>query len=134
MDYRKQLDEALAIAKDTKSFEFGNDVLGLAPELFRKNFGEKAALVLADNNTWKAAGEAVTKHIQDAGIECRTYIFPEEEFHAEFEFVDRVDKILDSYDAIPVAVGSGVINDLCKLAAFHHEKPYMVVALSLINI
>ena len=51
MDYRKQLDEALAIAKDTKSFEFGNDVLGLAPELFRKNFGEKAALVVADNNT-----------------------------------------------------------------------------------
>ena len=27
-----------------------------------------------------------------------------------------------------MAVGSGVINDLCKLAAFHHEKPYMVVA------
>ena len=80
MDYRRQLDEALAIAKDTKSFEFGNDVLGLAPELFRKNFGEKAALVVADNNTWKAAGEAVTKHIQDVGIECRTYIFPEEEF------------------------------------------------------
>ena len=57
MDYRKQLDEALAIAKDTKSFEFGNGVLGLAPELFRKNFGEKAALVVADNNTLQAPGE-----------------------------------------------------------------------------
>ena len=128
MDYRKQLDEALAMANDTKVFEFGNDVLGLAPKLFRENFGDKPALVVADKNTWRAAGKVVTDFIKDAGIKCDTYIFEEDEFHAEFEFVDRVDKILDASDAIPVAVGSGVLNDLCKLAAFHHERPYMVVA------
>ncbi len=129
MDCRKQIDGALQKAADTKCFEFGNNVLNLAPELFRKNFGDGAqALIVADRNTWKAAGKDVRGYFSEAGISCRTYLFEEEEFHAEFEYVDRIDKILDEFNAVPVAVGSGVLNDLCKLAAFHHNIPYMVVA------
>lgn len=129
MDCRKQIDEALQMAADTKCFEFGNDVLRLAPELFRRFFGEESqALVVADRNTWKAAGQSVAGYFDGAAISYRTYLFEEDEFHAGFEYVDRIDKILDEYNAVPVAVGSGVINDLCKLAAFHHNIPYMVVA------
>ena len=101
MDYRKQLDEALAMANDTKVFEFGNDVLGLAPKLFRENFGDKPALVVADKNTWRAAGKVVTDFIKDAGIKCDTYIFEEDEFHAEFEFVDRVDTVSYTHLTLP---------------------------------
>lgn len=127
-DYRKQLNEALAIANDTKVFEFGNNVLGLAPELFKQNFGDAPALVVADKNTWKVAGQKVAEDFANAEIDCRTYLFEEDEFHAEFEFVKKIDAILDTCNAIPVAVGSGVINDLCKLSAFNHGRPYMVVA------
>ena len=36
--------------------------------------------------------------------------------------------VLESTAAIPVAVGSGTINDLTKLAAHRVNRPYMVVA------
>ncbi len=129
MDFRKQLDDALRMATDTKCFEFGNNILHLAPELFRNNFGEDAkALVVADHNTWKAAGKEVQEYLEKGGIACRTYIFEEDEFHAEYGLVERIDAILNDYPSTPVAVGSGVINDLCKVAASHHNTPYMVVA------
>ncbi len=43
-------------------------------------------------------------------------------------YSDEIGAELDEFPSIPVAVGSGVINDLCKLAAFRHNVPYMVVA------
>ncbi len=129
MDFRKQLDDALQMAVDTKCFEFGNNILNLAPKLFKNNFGNDAkALIVADRNTWKAAGKDIAEYLENAGITCRTYIFEEEEFHAEYRFIERIDALLDDFNAVPVAVGSGVINDLCKVAAAHHNTPYMVVA------
>ncbi|WP_304418004.1 sn-glycerol-1-phosphate dehydrogenase, partial [uncultured Duncaniella sp.] len=128
IDFNARIKEALALASDTKVFEFGEDVLNLAPKLFNENFPAKNALVVADRNTWEAAGKKVWKYLVDAGIECRKFIFPMDEFHADSKYADEIGIVLDVYPAIPVAVGSGVINDLCKLAAFRHNIPYMVVA------
>ena len=41
---------------------------------------------------------------------------------------DELTNVLSSTDAVPVAVGSGTINDLTKLAADRVNRPYMVVA------
>lgn len=128
IDFNARIKEALALASDTKVFEFGEDILSLAPKLFNENFPDKNVLIVADRNTWKAAGEKVWKHMTGAGIECRKFIFPMEEFHADEKYADEIGIVLDVYPAIPVAVGSGVINDLCKLAALRHNVPYMVVA------
>src|SRR5262249_6366695 len=40
----------------------------------------------------------------------------------------RLRDALESVDAVPVAVGSGTINDLTKLAAHRLGRPYMAVA------
>ena len=128
IDFKIRLKEALALASDTKVFEFGENVLHLAPSLFKENFPGKNALIVADKNTWKAAGEEVYNYMKEAGIECEKFIFQMDEFHSEERFSNEIGAALDKYPAIPVAVGSGVINDLCKLAAFRHDIPYMVVA------
>jgi len=39
-----------------------------------------------------------------------------------------LDDILKMTDAIPVAVGSGTINDLTKLSSFRNNRPYLCVA------
>ena len=39
-----------------------------APEMFRSLFGNQKAIVVADTNTWKAAGQYVQKYLEEAGI------------------------------------------------------------------
>lgn len=128
MDTKKVIEEALKISVDTKSFVCGKGVLSQTPTLFKEYFPEKDAIVIADKNTWRVAGEAVYNDLCEAGIVTSYYIFPEDEFHPDEEFIERVDKKLDESGAIAVAVGSGVINDLCKLASFHHDQRYLCVA------
>ncbi|ROT18442.1 iron-containing alcohol dehydrogenase [Muribaculaceae bacterium Isolate-113 (HZI)] len=128
IDFNARIKDALALASDTKVFQFGEDILKHAPDLFMENFPGKKALIVADGNTWGAAGEKVWSYFKGAGIECRKHLFGMEEFHADSIYSDEIGAELDEFPSIPVAVGSGVINDLCKLAAFRHNVPYMVVA------
>ena len=128
MDNTQCIQDALKIATDTKAFELGKGVLHRAPTLFREHFPGRKAVIIADNNTWKAAGEAVYAYMQEAGVDCERHLFEEEEFHADWPYVDRVDAVLDRTGAVAVAVGSGVINDLCKLASFHHGQSYFCIA------
>jgi glycerol-1-phosphate dehydrogenase [NAD(P)+] len=48
--------------------------------------------------------------------------------YAEHKFVEELQDWLRNHDAIPVAVGSGTINDLTKLAAHEVGRPYICVA------
>lgn len=128
MNYTQCILDALRIATDTKAFELGEGVLDRAPALFREHFPDRKALIVADNNTWKAAGEAVDAFLREAGVACERFLFEEEEFHADYPYVERLDEALDRTGAVIVAVGSGVINDLCKLASFHHDQSYLCVA------
>ena len=120
--------DALKIATDTKAFELGEGILHRAPALFREYFPDRKAVIIADNNTWKAAGEAVYGYMQEAGVACERFLIEEEEFHADWPYVEMLDEVLDRTGAVIVAVGSGVINDLCKLASFHHDQSYLCVA------
>jgi glycerol-1-phosphate dehydrogenase [NAD(P)+] len=56
------------------------------------------------------------------------FIFQQPDLYAEYRFVEELESALRSHTAIPVAVGSGTINDLTKLASHHTGRPYMCVA------
>jgi glycerol-1-phosphate dehydrogenase [NAD(P)+] len=56
------------------------------------------------------------------------FIFTDLNLYAEYKFVDELLDSLRSHDAIPVAVGSGTINDLTKLAAHEVGRHYMCIA------
>lgn len=129
MSQNQQIAKALAAATDTAALEIGIDVLDRVAPMFREQFPAKRALVVADENTWRAAGEAVYAYLQREGVECdEPYIFTDSDLHAEWHFIEMLDERLSATDAIAVAVGSGTINDLCKLSSYHQNRPYMCVA------
>ncbi len=84
--------------------------------------------VVCDKNTYKAAGAAVEALLAEAGIPCKLFILPHE--HVEPDEVS-VGAILMAFDPAAdgiLAVGSGVINDCCKVVAHAVGRPQVVVA------
>lgn len=127
LDLKKQIEEALRLADDTKVFLVESGALKKVPETFEKCFAGRKALVVADKNTWKAAGERVTEYLKDAGMLHDSYIFPMDEFHCEWQYAEMLMEQIDRTGAIIVAVGSGVINDLCKTASIRKGQQYLCV-------
>ena len=89
--------------------------------------GKKRPFVLCDANTYQAAGEKVCALLTEAGVEHVLYILPgERPAPAEWE----VGSVIMHYDPrcdMFLAVGSGVINDICKVAAHAIGVPSAVV-------
>ena len=127
MTSEERITAALKVATDTRAFELGRGILGRVPALFNEFFPGRKALVVADNNTWRVAGEVVYNALISAGVPVDKYLFKEDEFHADWEHIEELDAVLDSTGAVAVSVGSGTINDLCKLCSHHHKQSYLTV-------
>ncbi len=127
MTSKERIAAALKVATDTKAFELGQGILGHVPALFNDFFPGRKALLVADRNTWRVAGVEVFEAMKDAGIPTEKFFFLEEEFHADWDHIELLDKELDKTGAIAVSVGSGTINDLCKLTSHHHKQSYLTV-------
>jgi glycerol-1-phosphate dehydrogenase [NAD(P)+] len=123
------LDQALAAARDTRRLVMGSNVLDQTPALFAEMFPGRAAVVIADVNTFAAAGRRVREAFESGGLKQRApFIIDDPGLYAESRFVEAVESALRAHDAVPVAVGSGTINDLTKLAAHRHGRSYLCVA------
>ena len=122
------IEEALRKASDTKRIIVETGAHRRVPEVFRSLFPDKTAVIVADCNTYAAAGEDVEAILNEAGVPlARHFIFEDLELYAEWTYVERLEKYLSGVDAIAIAVGSGVINDLTKLVSSHLGRQYMVV-------
>lgn len=124
---QEYLEKALALATDTKVFIMEDGALAKVPSVFRDNFPGRAAIVIADCNTWRVAGNTVYENLVTAGVPVSRFLIPDEHFHAEWPYVEMVEAQVKSSGAIAVAVGSGVINDLCKLSSHHLGQSYLCV-------
>src|SRR5690242_5706851 len=126
---RLSLAEALGAARETRCLELGPGVLARAPEALRQQFGDTPALLVADPHTFAAAGKAALQALRRAGHTClEPFVFTDPKLYAEHKFVVTLEAALQGREAIPVAVGSGTINDLTKLAAHRTGRQYMAVA------
>ncbi|MCQ2140494.1 MAG: iron-containing alcohol dehydrogenase [Bacteroidales bacterium] len=123
-----RIEKALRSATDTKVFELGENILNIVPVVFKQQFPGREAVIIVDCNTWAAAGEKVFGYMKEAGVPTTVFEIPDKHFHAEWKYIEMVDKVLDDTGAIAVSVGSGVINDLCKLCSHHHHQSYLSVA------
>ena len=85
----------------------------------------KAPLVVADENTFLAAGKQTLAALKNKQI--KSVVFGKELLIPNEDAIKRVEKELRGVDLI-VAVGSGVIQDLCKYVAHFNNLPYLVVA------
>jgi glycerol-1-phosphate dehydrogenase [NAD(P)+] len=121
----------LAEAGDTDVVQVGRGVLGRAGDIIRDGPLEagRSALVVADDNTWAAAGAAVQRSLHEAGVPVEEpLVFPgEPELYAAYENSEVVRERLRETGAFGVAVGSGTLNDLVKLASGELGRRYAVV-------
>lgn len=95
-------------------------------QVFEQCFAGSRAQVVADHNTWKAAGEAVQANLGELALPP-LILAGDAPIAADMDNVDAVSAGLAGHDAIPIAVGSGTINDLVKLAAHRAGRPYLAV-------
>lgn len=123
-----KVESALSRTTDTRALAIGADTLPQTAGIFERLFPGKRAVVVADLNTWRVAGAEVQRILAEKGIpQDEPHIFRDPKLYAEWRFVEELDAVLAATDAVPVAVGSGVINDLTKLCSHHNRRRYMVV-------
>ena len=126
---KSHVERALEATQETRCLELGWGVLAKTPAVFAREFGDKPALVVADETTFAAAGRAVVEAFRRAkrAVE-EPYIYTDRQLYAENRFVAVLEEVLQGRpEAIPVAVGSGTINDLTKLAAHRAGRRYIAV-------
>ncbi|PLL14650.1 glycerol-1-phosphate dehydrogenase [Tabrizicola sp. TH137] len=120
-----------AVAKSATVAEVlvGRGVLAQTGALYRRQFGDGPACIIADENTWKAAGAAVEASLKAAGIAVRSHVMPARpRLKPTVDLANSLRDVLAVDGSVPVAVGSGVINDVVKHAAFGLKRDYLCVA------
>ncbi len=124
------LARALAAAATTQFLEIDCGALRAVPAVFNAAFPKQnVAALIADRNTFAAAGEVVQGLLKAAGIDVRTHVITDPALNAEWKYVEELDGVIASNgEATPVVVGSGVLNDLVKLAAYRASRQYLCVA------
>ena len=123
-----EIETALQRARDTKALEFGEGAMERLPKMLEALFPGKKVVIVADDNTYNAAGRKVCGILDAAGTQMEdSFIFKDPELYAEWFYLQQLEAYLKERDAVPVAVGSGVINDLTKLASHHLGRRYVIV-------
>ena len=128
----KRTDEALLkraidMARDTRSIAVEEGVRHRAANVFRELFGTRNAVIVADETTWEVAGRDVEASFVREGLAApKRFIFGPH-IYASQECVEELEQALRGREGIPVAVGSGTVNDLTKRASHLHKRPYIVV-------
>ncbi|WP_274426066.1 sn-glycerol-1-phosphate dehydrogenase [Chelativorans sp. YIM 93263] len=113
----------------------GESALEDTAQIFHDHFGDAPALIIADESTYQAAGAEVYERLSAADVETHTEILPARSRLApDRERGDAIAVRIRELDAkssgsrpVPVAVGSGVVNDLTRYAAFNAETAFMSV-------
>ena len=104
----------------------GKGVIQRLPEFIAK-YQAKKPFILADKNTFKAAGEAVTNILRDNGIPFSTYVFQNNELEPNEEAVGSAFMHFDNSCDLIIGVGSGVINDIGKILSNVSGRKYFIV-------
>lgn len=136
------LTDALARATETVAAAVGRGALAESGRLIAAHLGAGPCLIVADENTWAVAGERLAESLLEAGCElAEPLIFPGEPvLYASYDNSLRIREWLQrSLDTparssqplgtpvVPIALGSGTINDLVKVAAFDQGVDYACV-------
>ncbi len=109
-----------------KYLNIGRGIVTEVPKMLEA-VGSKKPFVVADPNTWKAAGERVDQILTEAGIEHVNYLVPmDRPKPGEWE-VGSVVMHLDPSCDLLLAIGSGVLNDICKVVSLATGIPNAVV-------
>lgn len=113
---------------DIKDIVIRKGAINIIPDMLVKYHCRKLFLV-ADENTYEAAGKEVERLLKKKGFDLTTHVFKREtelvpDENAVGEFILHIPKDTDMI----LAVGSGTLNDLSKFVSHQLSIPYMIVA------
>ncbi len=86
-----------------------------------------SAFIIADNNSYSAAGEKVLEVLKKAGIKTADYIFSKDDLEPDEANVGLAVMSFKPECDVVIGVGSGVINDISKIVANVSGKKYIIV-------
>jgi glycerol-1-phosphate dehydrogenase [NAD(P)+] len=91
------------------------------------DFRAKNPFVLADKNTFEAAGKKVCAILENASISYKKYVFSTWDIEPDEKAIGSAIMHFDNTCDLVIAVGSGVINDIGKILANTAKLPYFIV-------
>ena len=91
-------------------------------------YGAKRAFLISDINTNSAAGDKVRAALKEKGITFSEYVFQSKELEPDEWAVGSATIKLDKSADILVGIGSGTVNDICKIVSKTAKIPYVIVA------
>ena len=103
---------------ETVFFVMEENALRHTAEILQTEFPGKTPWIVADENTFAAAGKSVLEYLEKAGVKYHeSRIYPGSPvMHGSEDLAQDLARILPE-DSVPVAVGSGTIHDLVKRAS-----------------
>lgn len=124
-----RINAALHEASDTHHLLIGTAILNKVGSVLEQAFGQQPVVVVADDNTYAVAGKAVCEHLRSSGWSVEEpIVFPgTPTLYADFKNVLALEEKLRPMNAVPIAVGSGTLNDITKLASHRAGRRYMCV-------
>src|SRR5699024_1777372 len=82
------------------------------------------AFLVADKNTYEAAGRKVEKVLSDANLSYTTMIYKEDLLIPDEKSIGSITMAYDNTCDILIAIGSGTINDIVKFFSFKMNLSY----------
>ncbi len=105
----------------------GKGVVNQLPEVLRR-YSFKKVFVLADKNTYKAAGERVCSILDENKIDYTLHVMQQDVIEPNEEAVGSVVMHFDHDCDITVVVGTGVLGDITKVVSTIRKTKYIIVA------
>ncbi len=110
---------------------YSESAISEAPKIIGRNFSGKTMVIIADQRTYAAAGQALTESLSADGRQVNTLIVPDgpngHDPVCDDNTLAYIREKLPPSDFY-LAVGSGVISDLTKWLASETRKPYATFA------
>lgn len=91
-------------------------------------YAVRRAFLVGDVHTFPLAGVQIRDMLFRIGVESVVYQFPQAALEPDEAAVGSLMLHYDSSCDIIIGIGSGVINDLCKLLANSTNRPFIIVA------
>ncbi len=120
---------AIPSGMNTCCFVMSSGALDDLPQVLREEFSpDLTPWIVADENTWDAAGQRVAEILRASGsVLLSPRVFPAApRLHATSELADELAAAMPG-NALPLAVGSGTVNDLVKRASGLRQKRYCCI-------
>lgn len=114
---------------DINRIEMGRGVIDKIPEIIHK-FKDRTVLIVCDENTLKIAGERVQEILEESGFNTRMHVAYSPDYPILVPDAFTVGRLMIAAEddtGLILGVGSGTINDICKIVSYKMKLDSVIV-------